>query len=99
MDQESGGMAPADRIGDAALGRRVMRRLEALAQFSSEPGALTRLYLTPEHQAAAGQVLEWMRQAGMAAEIDAIGNVVGRYEGTEPGAPALLLGSHIDTVR
>ena len=35
----------------------------------------------------------------MAAAIDAVGNVVGRYEGERPGAPALLLGSHIDTVR
>ena len=35
----------------------------------------------------------------MAARMDAVGNIVGRYEGDEPGAPALLLGSHIDTVR
>jgi allantoate deiminase len=35
----------------------------------------------------------------MAAEIDAVGNVVGRYEGFRPGLPALLMGSHIDTVR
>ena len=35
----------------------------------------------------------------MAAEVDAAANVVGRYEGERPGAPALLLGSHIDTVR
>lgn len=35
----------------------------------------------------------------MTAGIDAIGTVVGRYDGTVPGAPALLLGSHVDTVR
>ena len=36
----------------------------------------------------------------MAASIDAVGNTVGRYEAAGgPGAPALLLGSHIDTVR
>ena len=83
----------------ALLGARVMRRLDALARFSSEPDALTRLYLTPEHEAAAAQAAEWMREAGMAAGPDAAGNVVGRYEGRAPGAPALLLGSHIDTVR
>ncbi|HTV74957.1 MAG TPA: hypothetical protein VME66_14760, partial [Candidatus Acidoferrales bacterium] len=31
--------------------------------------------------------------------IDAIGNVIGRYEGARGGLPALLLGSHLDTVR
>ena len=102
MDQKTRAMA-TDRAGGggpAALGGRVMRRLEELARFSEEGGALTRLYLTPEHKAAAEQVLAWMREAGMeGAAIDAAGNAVGRYEGREPGAPALLLGSHIDTVR
>ena len=83
----------------ALLGARVMRRLDELARFSSEPGALTRLYLTHDHKEAAAQVTEWMREAGMAARLDAAGSVVGRYEGRAPGAPALLLGSHIDTVR
>jgi allantoate deiminase len=35
----------------------------------------------------------------MSAELDASGNVVGRYEGVSPGLPALMLGSHQDTVR
>jgi allantoate deiminase len=41
-----------------------------------------------------------MREAGCdSVGIDALGTVVGRYEGTSPGLPALLVGSHIDTVR
>jgi allantoate deiminase len=79
-------------------GEIVMRRLDELAQFSSDPNALTRLYLTPEHKAAVGQVMAWMREAGMEAEIDAVGNVVGRYEGRRPDVRTLLIGSHIDTV-
>jgi len=43
--------------------------------------------------------MDWMREAGMATRLDAIGNVVGRYEGTQPGLPCLMLGSHLDTVR
>jgi allantoate deiminase len=39
-----------------------------------------------------------MREAGMAVRIDAVGNVIGRYEGARDGLPALLLGSHLDTV-
>lgn len=79
-------------------GPDVMARIDTLARFSSEPGKLTRLYLTPEHKAAALQVKEWMEQAGMVVRLDAIGNVVGRYEGERSGLPALILGSHIDTV-
>ena len=93
-------MSVAEGSGQARPhGVGLMRRLDALAQFSCERGALTRLYLTPEHKAAALQVQAWMAEAGMATSIDAVGNVVGRYEGERPGLPALLLGSHIDTVR
>jgi allantoate deiminase len=76
-----------------------MARLDALAAFTDQPGQPTRLYLTPAHKAAALQVRAWMREAGLEAEIDAVGNVVGRREGREPGLPAVILGSHIDTVR
>jgi allantoate deiminase len=82
-----------------SAGEIAIDRLDTLAGFTDEPGQLTRLYLSPAHKAAALQVLAWMREAGMKARIDAVGNVVGRYEGVEPGLPALLLGSHIDTVR
>lgn len=74
-------------------------RIDELAAISSEPDRLTRLYLSPAHHAAAKLVLAWMANAGMTAAIDAVGNVVGRYEAAQTGARTLLLGSHIDTVR
>lgn len=80
-------------------GREIVARIEALAAISEAPDALTRIYLTPEHRKAADQLLAWMREAGMAAHMDAIGNVVGRYEGERVGLPCLMLGSHYDTVR
>src|ERR1700709_7590 len=49
--------------------------------------------------AATDLIFSWMREAGMAAHLDAIGNVCGRYEGERPGLPCLMLGSHYDTVR
>ena len=82
-----------------SLGSLIKDRVDALARFSEDPENLTRLYLTPAHRSAAEAVMDWMLAAGMTARIDAIGNVVGRYEGQAPGAPALLTGSHIDTVR
>ena len=81
------------------LGANVMAHLHELARCTSEPGKLTRLYLTPAHQAAIHMVRGWMEDAGMTTEVDAAANLVGRYPGRSPDAPALLLGSHIDTVR
>jgi len=76
-----------------------MQRCEALARHSELPGGLTRVFLSPENRAANELVLGWMREAGMEARLDAIGNVAGRYEGNRPGLPCLMLGSHLDTVR
>ncbi len=89
----------AIRPAGMARPSRVMARLDDLAGLSSDAGALTRLYLTPEHKAAALKVMDWMERAGMAASIDAVGNVAGRYASSAPGARTLILGSHIDTVR
>ena len=74
-----------------------MQRCDALARHSELAGGLTRVFLSRENRAANELVLGWMREAGMQAEVDPIGNVVGRYEGQ--GKRALLLGSHLDTVR
>jgi allantoate deiminase len=41
----------------------------------------------------------WMIAAGMSVRLDPLGNLIGNYAGTAPNAPALLIGSHIDTVR
>ncbi|KLK94975.1 allantoate amidohydrolase [Microvirga vignae] len=83
---------------DLTLGRRVMAMIEDLARHTDEYGSLTRLYLSPAHRAAADTTLEFMREAGLKAHIDALGSVVGRLDGANPEAPALLIGSHIDTV-
>ncbi|SMH32917.1 allantoate amidohydrolase [Azospirillum agricola] len=80
-------------------GPALLARIEALAAISADTGALSRLYLTPEHRRANDLVAGWMREAGMSAREDAVGNIVGRYEGDRPGLPALLIGSHLDTVR
>ncbi len=81
------------------LGPEICARLDRLAEISAEPERLTRVFLSAEQRQASELVMDWMREAGMAARIDAIGNVIGRYEGTRAGSPALMLGSHLDTVR
>src|SRR6266481_5051377 len=88
-----------DRSLDPSLGHEIVRRIDALSAISETSSDLTRIFLTPEHRAAADLLLSWMREAGMRAHLDAIGNVCGRYEGDRPGLPCLMLGSHYDTVR
>ena len=79
--------------------RRVMARCDALAEISESEQGLTRVYLSPEHLRANARVGEWMQAAGMTVWQDEVGNICGRYDAAQPGAPALLLGSHLDTVR
>lgn len=86
-------------IIDAEMGQQIMARIESLAAISEEPPKLTRQYLSPEHARANALVADWMQQAGMQTRVDAVGNVIGRYESHEPGQPALMFGSHLDTVR
>ncbi|MCF8481833.1 MAG: allantoate amidohydrolase [Rhodospirillum sp.] len=87
-------------IDPATAGTRLMTRCDALAALSADGASkLTRIYLTPEHAQANALVAEWMTAAGMIHRVDALGNVIGRYDGMDPDAPAVLVGSHLDTVR
>jgi N-carbamoyl-L-amino-acid hydrolase len=95
-----------DKFGvSPELGNQVWDWHEQLARFSdpgyAERGELTVTYLTDAHRAAAAQLATWMREdCGFdEVHIDAVGNVVGLYHGTNRAAPRLLTGSHYDTVR
>ena len=78
---------------------RIWNRCEELARFSEQADALTRIFLSPQQAQASACVAAWMAEADMQVRSDALGNVIGRYEGMQPGLPCLLLGSHLDTVR
>ena len=69
-----------------------------LAQLSELSNGITRQFLSSEHREANALVCRWMEMAGMRAHQDAIGNIIGRYEGLEADFPAVMIGSHLDTV-
>jgi allantoate deiminase len=81
-------------------GARAIQRCDHLGvpPYSDTPDGLYRGYLTPAYIASQRAVAEWMADAGMTTRIDAAGNLVGRYAGTA-GGPALIIGSHLDSVR
>lgn len=81
-------------------GEQVWDWCEQLAQHSESTDGLTVTYLSDAHRACAQRISHWMHGCGFdEVEIDAVGNVVGRYYGHNRSAPALLTGSHYDTVR
>jgi N-carbamoyl-L-amino-acid hydrolase len=90
---------------EPARGNLILDWAAALAQHSdpgfAERGELTVTYLTDAHRACAKALSRWMRDdCGFdAVAIDAVGNVVGIYHGSDQQAKRLLTGSHYDTVR
>jgi allantoate deiminase len=81
------------------LGDEVLSWADQLAGHSDQANGLTVAYLTRAHQTAAAEIAGWMIEAGMQVEIDAVGNVVGRYVASDQKAKTLVTGSHFDTVR
>ena len=94
-----------DKFGvQPTLGNDVWDWQEKLSIHSdpgfAEKGQLTVTYLTEAHRACAQRISHWMRDCGFdEVEVDAVGNVVGRYLSDLPGAKTLMTGSHYDTVR
>jgi N-carbamoyl-L-amino-acid hydrolase len=83
---------------------RLWQRLEALGEIGAVHGpngerGCARLALTDVDRDGRDLVVSWMADLGMAVSIDAIGNVVATRAGTDPTAAAVMVGSHIDTVR
>lgn len=78
---------------------RLIDRIERLAEIGRTPsGGITRPAWSDAYWQAHALVKHWMAEAGLDTHRDAAGNLIGRREGRAPGAPALILGSHIDTV-
>ncbi|MGO9587149.1 MAG: allantoate amidohydrolase [Limisphaerales bacterium] len=82
----------------ASPARLILRRCDELARVTDEPGRLTRTFASPAMRRANELVGGWIREAGMKTRTDTIGNLIGHYDGDEPNAKILLLGSHLDTV-
>jgi allantoate deiminase len=82
-------------------GARAVARCDSLgaSPYSNAPDMLYRGYLTPALARTHEAVGAWMAEAGMNVALDAAANLIGRYEGREADARALLIGSHLDSVR
>ncbi|MGE8081125.1 allantoate amidohydrolase [Peribacillus loiseleuriae] len=88
-------MVKLQQVVDA---KRISTRIEELATCSSTSVGVTRLPFTAESTKAEKLVEEWMKAAGMSVRKDSLNNIIGRYEGKDPSAPVLMIGSHLDSV-
>ena len=80
-------------------GERLWGRLSELAEIGKrEEGGVARFSFTPEERSAKDLVASYMEEANLAVREDAAGNLYGRREGRDPDAPAVLIGSHVDSV-
>jgi allantoate deiminase len=75
-------------------GHEIIRRCRRLAECTTEPGHITRPYLSPPMHDVHRLVRGWMEEAGLETRVDAVGNLRGVYG----RKPRLMIGSHLDTV-
>ena len=79
--------------------QRVVADLEGLAQFTDTGPGCTRTLFDDAYAQSRPWVREQMTAAGLRVRTDPAGNLIGTLAGSDPAAPALMIGSHTDTVR
>jgi len=78
---------------------RMSSEIEELAAFSDavQP-AVTRVAFSPTDLKARAWMRARCEAAGLTVRLDAIGNTIARWIGTDPAAPVVGTGSHIDAI-
>lgn len=82
----------------ANLAQEVIARCQKLARFSEDSAGTRRTFLSAPMHDCHREISSWMTALGMSVWVDAVGNLRGVYPGTSPGAPRMLMGSHLDTI-
>ncbi|HKY50684.1 MAG TPA: Zn-dependent hydrolase, partial [Candidatus Limnocylindria bacterium] len=77
---------------------RLQKHIDELSAIGSRDGAITRLGLSAEEQAARDLVGGWCSARGAAVRRDAAGNLFARFAGERDKDPLVLVGSHVDSV-
>lgn len=80
-------------------GERFLSDLETLGTIGWVEGhGMDRAAYSKNYEEARTFVQKKMEEAGLSTSMDEVGNLFGRMEGTEGGAPAIMAGSHLDAV-
>lgn len=85
-------------ISTAELAKEVIARCQKLVRFSEDASGTRRTFLSPPMRECHAEISAWLKATGAEVRVDAAGNLRGFYPAAQPGAPRLLIGSHLDTV-
>lgn len=77
---------------------RLVKDFEAMAQLTAPGEGINRLAFTDADWAGRQYIIDCMTDAGLSVEIDDFGNVIGYKIGKKPDLPAVMVGSHTDSV-
>ena len=79
-------------------GERLWQSLMELARIGATPtGGVRRITLTDTDREGRDLFVRWAREAKLEVRWDAIGNIFARRAGGDPGAPPVMIGSHLDS--
>ncbi|KAK1314274.1 hypothetical protein QJS10_CPA06g01869 [Acorus calamus] len=77
----------------------LQRQIDELSTFSDTPApSVTRILYSEKDVLARRFIKNLMGRSGLSVHEDAVGNIFGRWEGSEPELPAVATGSHIDAI-
>lgn len=80
-------------------GERLKLSLLEMGKIGATPGGgVTRVALTGADREGRDLFVTWAKAAGLLVRVDDMGNIYARLEGSDPGADAVLIGSHLDSV-
>ena len=94
---------PAATVGETQLptanAARLQQRIAELSRFGANPeGGVSRVAFSDADIAGRDYIRKLMQEAGLVVRVDTAGNIIGRRDGSDPKAPAIMTGSHIDSV-
>jgi beta-ureidopropionase / N-carbamoyl-L-amino-acid hydrolase len=94
---------PPTTVGErqlpAANEPRLQQRIAELSRFGANPeGGVSRVAFSAADIAGREYIRKLMQEAGLVVRVDTAGNIIGRRDGSDPKAPAIMTGSHIDSV-
>lgn len=80
-------------------GERLAYRLGEIAKIGlTDSFGSNRAGYSQEEKQAKDLISKWMKEAGLTVRQDEAGNVFGRLKGRNDGLPAIVSGSHVDSV-
>jgi N-carbamoyl-L-amino-acid hydrolase len=78
---------------------RLQQRIVELSKFGANPeGGVSRVAFSEADIAGREYIKKLMQEAGLVVRVDTAGNIIGRRDGADPKLPAIMTGSHIDSV-